>query len=194
MKAKSIIITILALAIVGTMVYAMAVKKQDSESESKKYESWKTHENAEFEFKYPDNLILSEKTYGEERYQINIKSSESLTLPIDFAIEVRPNTEKQTLQELADSSGTITPSSNKAIEEMKIDDFEAKRIVLDSHPSDLDLNDPDYIAKNSKNITIVYVIRKNLIYSFVWINKKYKQNYNSVLSETILNTFDFKTR
>jgi len=68
MKVKdvtTIIFSIIGIVFIAIAVYGAAKK---SESESKKYEGWKTYRNEKYELKYPKEL-KPEQPYGEEIVQ-----------------------------------------------------------------------------------------------------------------------------
>jgi len=83
MKTKSIITTTLALAVLISMAYAVAVKKE--ESKSQKYKGWKTYQNKEagFSLKYPGSFVVYEDKIKKPReHQYNKE--------IIFASKARP--------------------------------------------------------------------------------------------------------
>lgn len=83
MKAKSIITTILALAVIASMAYAVAVKKPDSESE--KYKDWVLYINKDAGF----SIMIPEFF---EIYEDEIKNPKEHQHPqeIIFASKKRP--------------------------------------------------------------------------------------------------------
>jgi len=152
---------------------------------------WKIYSNTNgYTLKYPSNLILSAPSNPN---YVEIKSLSTAEKPFFAYIEVKGNTNDLTVQDYANRVITGGAASNKniVVEDITVGGITGKKVTKDNPPSDANPENPNYVAENTLNDSIIYLIKDNKLYVFEIYNKDGLVIYDSKIANQIISTFKF---